>query len=77
MTVLNLKENATKKEIRKAYLLKSLKNHPDKNPDNQTESTARQQQVAEAYNLLKGGKIRRTTQRKTLKKSKKPNSMKH
>ncbi len=77
LTVLNLKENATKNEIRKAYLRNSLKNHPDKNPDNQTESTARQQQVAEAYNLLKGGKIRRTTQRKPLKKSKKPKSMKH
>jgi hypothetical protein len=80
LNVLNLKENATRREIRKAYLRNSMMNHPDKNPDEQIESTARQQQVTEAYNLLKGGKTRRTMQRKNMKKSKKSKktkSMRH
>lgn len=80
LTVLNLPANATKKQIRTAYTDLSLLLHPDKNtPDEQIEYTARQQQVTEAYNMLKqeGGKKRRTTQRKSLKKSNSKKLNKH
>jgi len=81
LTVLNLPGNATKKQIRNAYINLSLLLHPDKNPpEDYIEYTVRQQQVAEAYNLLnpnKGGKKRRTTQRTSLKNTKSKKLNKH
>lgn len=81
LTVLNLPASATKKQIKTAYIKLSLLLHPDKNPpEDYIEYTVRQQQVAEAYNLLnptKGGKKRRTTQRTSLKNTKSKKLNKH
>lgn len=77
-TVLNLQENATKPQIKNAYKTLSMSLHPDKHhQDEQIEYTVRQQQVTEAYNLLKGGKPQRTMQRKNRKKSNKKKSRRH
>lgn len=77
LTVFNLPASAIPTQIRSAYLHLSHLLHPDKNPDDQIEYTVRQQQVAEAYNLLKGGKKRRTTQRTSLKNTKSKKLNKH
>ncbi|KAI8818073.1 DnaJ domain-containing protein [Fimicolochytrium jonesii] len=55
--VLGVKQDATEDAVRQAYIKESLKWHPDRNPS--TESTARFQQIAQAYFVL-SDKNRRT-----------------
>lgn len=52
-TVLGLPPNATAKEINKAYKLKALQLHPDKNPDN-VHAKEEFLKVTAAYDILKG-----------------------
>lgn len=49
--ILNVKETATKDEIKKAYRALQMKYHPDKNPGNQ-EAINMTQQINEAYETL-------------------------
>lgn len=50
--VLGLTTDATPKQIRKAYLQKSLAHHPDKNPGNETEARAQFIHIGQAYETL-------------------------
>jgi DnaJ-class molecular chaperone len=50
-TILNINENASKEDIKKAYRTLSLKYHPDKNPNN-PECIAKFQKISEAYETL-------------------------
>jgi len=52
-TVLGLPTTATTKEINKAYKLKALQLHPDKNPDN-INAADEFLKVTAAYDILKG-----------------------
>ena len=49
--ILGIAKNATQEEIKKAYRSQSLRWHPDKNPGMDT--TAKMQDINEAYNILK------------------------
>ncbi len=49
---LGLKKDATKSEIKKAFLKLAKKVHPDKNPNNKNDSTAATQKLNEAYQKL-------------------------
>mmetsp|Transcript_17966 Transcript_17966/g.51457 ORF Transcript_17966/g.51457 Transcript_17966/m.51457 type:complete len:322 (-) Transcript_17966:64-1029(-) len=50
--VLGLATDATSKQIRKAYLRKSLSHHPDKNPGNEKEARAQFVKIGQAYEIL-------------------------
>jgi len=50
--ILDVPVNADAATIRKSYLKKSLKYHPDKNPNNQQEAKARFVEIGEAYETL-------------------------
>ena len=50
--ILEIKPDANDAEIKKAYKKLSFKWHPDKNPDNKEEATAKFQEVSEAYTVL-------------------------
>lgn len=49
--ILGIAPDATQEEIKKAYRVKSMRWHPDKNPGMDT--TAQMQDINEAYNILK------------------------
>ena len=50
--ILELSNNATQDEIKKAYKKMAIKYHPDKNPDNKEEAEEKFKKVAEAYEIL-------------------------
>jgi len=50
--VLGVAKTATADEIRRAYKQQALRHHPDKNPGNVEEATAKFKLVAEAYSIL-------------------------
>jgi len=50
--ILEVPVNADTVTIRKSYLKKSLKYHPDKNPNNEEEAKARFIEIGEAYEVL-------------------------
>lgn len=50
--VLGVKKNATQQEIKKAFKKKSLKYHPDKNPDNHEWAKTEFAKIANAYEIL-------------------------
>lgn len=56
--VLGVNKNASQDEIKKAYRTLSKKYHPDLNPDNKEEATAKFREVAEAYEVLSDEKKR-------------------
>ena len=49
---LNVNNNATNKDIKKAYKKMSMKWHPDKNPNNKEKATEMFQAISEAYSVL-------------------------
>ena len=49
---LELKNDASDEEVKKAYRKMAVKYHPDKNPDNKEESEKKFKEVAEAYEIL-------------------------
>ena len=49
---LGVPKDATAQQIKEAYMSLAKKWHPDKNPDNREEATARFQAISEAYNTL-------------------------
>jgi len=55
---LEVKRSANPADIKKAYRAKSLKWHPDKNPDN-AEAKEKFQDVASAYEVLSDADKRR------------------
>ncbi|PLW19910.1 hypothetical protein PCASD_13836 [Puccinia coronata f. sp. avenae] len=53
-TLLGIDQDATPKEIEKAYKRQALIHHPDRNPnESQTQSTNKFQKLAEAYEILR------------------------
>eukprot|EP00121_Abeoforma_whisleri_P001045 Awhi_evm1s929 len=51
--ILGIKENATDKEIKKAYRKKALQHHPDKNQDNKEAAEKLFKDINEAFEVLK------------------------
>jgi DnaJ-class molecular chaperone len=54
--LLELKENASDEEIKKAYKKMAVKWHPDKNPDNKDDAESKFKEVAQAYELINKSK---------------------
>lgn len=50
--ILGINKNATFAEIKKAYRKLAMIHHPDKNPDNQEESTEIMKKLTAAYTIL-------------------------
>eukprot|EP00751_Fragilariopsis_kerguelensis_P015839 CAMPEP_0170852332 /NCGR_PEP_ID=MMETSP0734-20130129/11793_1 /TAXON_ID=186038 /ORGANISM="Fragilariopsis kerguelensis, Strain L26-C5" /LENGTH=371 /DNA_ID=CAMNT_0011222677 /DNA_START=40 /DNA_END=1156 /DNA_ORIENTATION=+ len=57
--ILEVDRNANSGTIRKAYLKKSLKYHPDKNPNNPEEAKAKFIEIGQAYETLNNSTKRR------------------
>lgn len=57
--VLGVNKVATTTDIKRAYRKLALKWHPDKNPDNPTESNKKFKEISEAYEILSDEKKRR------------------
>ena len=49
---LNLTKEASEDEIKKSYRKLAVKYHPDKNPDNKEEASAKFKEISEAYSVL-------------------------
>ena len=49
---LDLPNNASEDEVKKAYKKLAIKYHPDKNPDNKEEAEAKFKKISEAYQAL-------------------------
>lgn len=49
---LDLPNNASDEEVKKAYKKLAIKYHPDKNPDNKEEAEAKFKKISEAYQAL-------------------------
>jgi DnaJ-class molecular chaperone len=49
---LDLPNNASEDEVKKAYKKSAIKYHPDKNPDNKEEAEAKFKKISEAYQAL-------------------------
>jgi DnaJ family protein A protein 2 len=56
--ILNVKQDASDKEIKKQYKMLALKWHPDKNPNNVEESKKKFEEIANAYQILSDPKKR-------------------
>ncbi|ETB62807.1 hypothetical protein, variant [Plasmodium yoelii 17X] len=50
--ILNVKKSSSKNEIKQAYRKLALKYHPDRNPNNRTESEQKFREITEAYETL-------------------------
>ena len=50
--ILELKNNASDDEVKKAYKKMAVKYHPDKNPENKEKAEEKFKEVAEAYEIL-------------------------
>ncbi|XP_076683827.1 dnaJ homolog subfamily B member 6 isoform X3 [Andrena cerasifolii] len=57
--VLDVQQNATQEDIKKAYRKLALKWHPDKNPENLEEAHRRFKEISQAYEVLTNEKKRR------------------
>src|SRR6185437_2205019 len=57
--ILEISENATQEEIKKAYRRLALKWHPDKNPSNKEEVEKKFKEISEAYGILSNEDLRR------------------
>lgn len=57
--VLGVAPDATSEQIRKAYLIASLKYHPDKNLSNKEEAERKFKEINEAYQILKDESLRK------------------
>ena len=57
--VLDINNNATPSEIKKAYKKAALKYHPDRNPDNQEEAERKFKEISKAYQVLSDPKKRK------------------
>lgn len=50
--LLEIDNNASNEDIKKAYRKMAIKHHPDKNPDNKEEAEQKFKKVSEAYEIL-------------------------
>jgi len=50
--LLEIDNNASNEDIKKAYRKMAIKHHPDKNPDNKEEAEQKFKKVSEAYEVL-------------------------
>lgn len=50
--VLELNNQATPEEIKKAYKRLAIKHHPDKNPDNKAEAEEKFKEISQAYEIV-------------------------
>ena len=57
--VLELKQDATLKDIKKAYRKLAVQHHPDRNIGNEEESTIKFREISEAYEVLSDEGLRR------------------
>jgi len=57
--VLKLKQDATLKDIKKAYRKLAVQHHPDRNIGNEEESTIKFREISEAYEVLSDEGLRR------------------
>lgn len=57
--ILEISENATQEEIKKAYRKLALRWHPDKNLDNPEEAKKKFQEVNKAYGVLSNEELRK------------------
>ena len=51
-TILELTNQATPEEIKKAYKRLAIKHHPDKNPDNKAEAEEKFKEISQAYEIV-------------------------
>ncbi len=57
--ILQLNRDASETDIKKSYRKLALKYHPDRNPDNQEESTQKFKNISEAYDILSDNEKRK------------------
>lgn len=72
--ILGVAKRATDAEIKKAYLRLARENHPDRytDPGERAEADRRFQQITEAYNQLRDGRLRQEYDRSLQKETKTP-----